>query len=74
MFLPSDPLPSGQTGTHFGCTSCGICCHGWKVPLTLREAVEWLQHGHAVDLMVEAYPAHEDPSLLDAEAHYQISQ
>ncbi len=56
---------------HFGCTQCGKCCHDTKVPLTVSEAIKWLNRGGAVQLLCEASPW---PEALNAEpraAHFK---
>jgi Fe-S-cluster containining protein len=51
---------------HFNCTQCGKCCRDSKIPLTVAEAMDWLNRGHPVQLICEASPwpeglADEDP-------------
>jgi Fe-S-cluster containining protein len=41
---------------HFNCTQCGKCCRDSKIPLTVAEAMNWLNRGHAVQLICEASP------------------
>jgi Fe-S-cluster containining protein len=41
---------------HFNCTQCGKCCRDSKLPLTVVEAINWLQRGHQVQLICEASP------------------
>ena len=41
---------------HFKCTQCGRCCHDTRVPLTVEEAIRWLERGHEVQLLCEASP------------------
>lgn len=56
---------------HFGCTQCGKCCHDTKVPLTVSEAIQWLDRGGEVQLLCEASPW---PDALNAEpraAHFK---
>jgi Fe-S-cluster containining protein len=56
---------------HFSCTQCGRCCRDTKVPLTVAEAVKWLNRGDEVQLMCEASPW---PAALDGEpraAHFK---
>jgi Fe-S-cluster containining protein len=57
---------------HFKCTQCGKCCRDAKVPLTVAEAIDWLNRGHSVQLICEASPwppglADEDPGA----AHFK---
>ena len=47
---------------HFKCTECGRCCRDTKIPLTVAEAIVWLNRGHDVQLLCEASPW---PSALD---------
>lgn len=54
---------------HFGCTLCGKCCHGLRLPLTVDEARAWLRDGHDVQILCEASPTlgePEDPTGLAA--------
>jgi Fe-S-cluster containining protein len=56
---------------HFGCTQCGKCCRDTKVPLTVSEAIKWLNRGDEVQLLCEASPW---PLALDGEpraAHFK---
>jgi Fe-S-cluster containining protein len=51
---------------HFKCTQCGKCCRDSRIPLTVAEAIGWLNRGHPVQLICEASPwpeglADEDP-------------
>jgi Fe-S-cluster containining protein len=41
---------------HFKCTQCGKCCRDSKIPLTVAEAMNWLNRGHRVQLICEASP------------------
>jgi Fe-S-cluster containining protein len=50
---------------HFKCTQCGNCCRDSKVPLTVAEAIAWLDRGHQVQLICEASPWPE--GLADAD-------
>jgi Fe-S-cluster containining protein len=38
----------------FGCTMCGRCCHNHNLPLTLDEAIAWLEDGGKVAVLAEA--------------------
>jgi Fe-S-cluster containining protein len=56
---------------HFRCTQCGKCCRDTKVPLTVAEAIKWLNRGDEVQLLCEASPW---PAALDVEpraAHFK---
>jgi Fe-S-cluster containining protein len=48
----------------FKCTQCGQCCRDTKIPLTVAEAIDWLNRGHDVQLLCEASPW---PAALDRE-------
>lgn len=39
----------------FACNGCGICCKGRLIPLTLNETRQWLQRGHEVAVILEAF-------------------
>jgi len=41
---------------HFKCTQCGKCCRDSRIPLTVAEAISWLNRGHPVQLICEASP------------------
>ena len=51
--------------TSFNCTQCGKCCHGLHIPLTLREAIEWISRGDRVKVLTEAIPWTDDTLLTD---------
>jgi len=56
---------------HFNCTQCGKCCRDTKIPLTVAEAIKWLNRGHEVQLLCEASPW---PGALDGDpraAHFK---
>ena len=56
---------------HFNCTRCGRCCRDTKIPLTVSEAINWLERGDEVQLLCEASPW---PEALDGEpraAHFK---
>lgn len=45
----------------FECTMCGKCCHDLRLPLTVTEAVAWLQRGSNVQILCEALPWPTEP-------------
>ena len=51
---------------HFECTQCGRCCHNLKLPLSVAEAIAWLEDGHAVEVLCEAAPQDREPDATDA--------
>ncbi len=40
---------------HFACNSCGKCCHGHHISLTLNEAMRWASDGGPLMILVEAF-------------------
>lgn len=46
----------------FECTMCGNCCHDLRLPLTVTEALAWLERGNEVQLLCEALPWPEEPA------------
>jgi Fe-S-cluster containining protein len=40
----------------FECTACGRCCHGSRLPLSLSDAIQWLESGGRVDILCDASP------------------
>jgi Fe-S-cluster containining protein len=40
---------------HFACSSCGKCCHGHHISLTLGEAVQWVSDGGPIIILAEAF-------------------
>lgn len=53
----------------FNCVGCGACCKGRFVPLTLNEARQWLQRGHDVAVLLEAFEASTWPQAPEAFAY-----
>jgi Fe-S-cluster containining protein len=53
---------------HFECTMCGKCCHNLKLPLSIKEAIVWLDTGGDVQVLCEAIPWPEEPPLDYPEA------
>ncbi|MGH8781050.1 YkgJ family cysteine cluster protein [Paraburkholderia sp.] len=45
----------------FECTMCGKCCHDLRLPLTVTEALTWLERGNDVQIICEALPWPEEP-------------
>lgn len=56
---------------HFGCTGCGGCCRGWRLPLSVAEAIAWTNRGHDVEVLCQAIPWSSVPGGDDHAAHYQ---
>lgn len=40
---------------HFACNSCGKCCHGHHISLTLHEALRWVDEGGLLIILIEAF-------------------
>jgi Fe-S-cluster containining protein len=53
---------------HFDCTMCGKCCHGLKLPLSIDEAITWLDQGGEVQVLCEAIPWPDEPAADDLQA------
>lgn len=51
------PLSADGPALRFGCTVCGRCCHDLRLPLSVREAILWLERGGDVELLCDAAPA-----------------
>jgi Fe-S-cluster containining protein len=45
----------------FSCTQCGRCCHNLGLPLTVDEAIVWLEDGGRVNIYCEADPWPSEP-------------
>ena len=60
----------GDVVTHFGCTRCGKCCRDMKIPLSVAEALKWLNRGHQVQLICEASPWPENSNDEDPQAEH----
>lgn len=58
-----------NNGVRFACNGCGICCKGRLVPLTLNETRQWLQRGHEVAVILEAFDESTWPSEPGQYAH-----
>lgn len=56
--------------TRFNCVGCGACCKGRFIPLTLLEATQWLERGHDVAILLEAF---KHPLWSASEQEYQHS-
>lgn len=53
---------------HFGCTICGRCCQGLRLPLSAVEAIDWIDHGGVVEILCDAGP---DVDATDSTAEYR---
>lgn len=52
---------------------CGKCCHNLRLPLTISEAIQWLQRGHVVEILSEAVPWPVEPDSTNAMALHKRS-
>lgn len=52
----------------FDCTQCGNCCHGLRLPLSVAEAIAWLDRGDEVQILCEGIPWPGDPPPDDQHA------
>jgi Fe-S-cluster containining protein len=55
----------------FSCTKCGRCCHNHNLPLTMDEAIAWLEDSGKVDLYCEADLWPEGPPPDDPRAAHR---
>lgn len=46
----------------FSCTSCGRCCHGLRLSLSVQEAIAWASRGGLVQILCHAAPDSTDIS------------
>ncbi|MCV4271312.1 YkgJ family cysteine cluster protein [Pseudomonas capsici] len=54
----------------FACNTCGVCCKGRLVPLTLGEARRWLERGDDVAVLLEAFDEFHWPGESDKFSHH----
>jgi Fe-S-cluster containining protein len=52
----------------FGCTLCGRCCQNRSIPLTLNEAIAWLEDDGLVAIFCEAHPYYLESDQQDLRA------
>jgi Fe-S-cluster containining protein len=56
---------------NFECTMCGKCCHDLKLPLSVDEALVWLERGGDVQFLCEAVPWPDEPAADDLPAQHK---
>ena len=56
---------------NFECTMCGKCCHDLKLPLSVDEAVIWLERGGNVQFLCEAVPWPDEPPADNLQAQHK---
>jgi len=66
--MPSSFMPHEL---HFDCTMCGRCCRDLHLPLTLEEALTWIDDGHDVEVLCVAMPWPVEPPAEHAESAYR---
>jgi Fe-S-cluster containining protein len=57
----------------FGCTMCGKCCHNHSLPLTIDEAILWLEDGGSLCVLCEAVTGPTPPAPDDAAQLAQVA-
>jgi Fe-S-cluster containining protein len=55
----------------FECTMCGKCCHDLRLPLTVAEALAWLERGDDVQILCDASPWPEEPPQQNLQAAHR---
>jgi len=58
LILHTEPL---VVSLGFSCTLCGKCCHDHSLPLTMGEAITWLEEDGQVSIYCEAIQAPGEP-------------
>ena len=56
---------------NFECTMCGKCCHDLKLPLSVDEALVWLERGGDVQFLCEAVPWPDEPAADNLPAQHK---
>jgi Predicted Fe-S-cluster oxidoreductase len=59
------------TDLNFACTMCGDCCHNLRLPLSVNEAIRWLECGGDVQVLCEAMPWPVEPSTDDGQVQHR---
>ncbi|SDG14401.1 YkgJ family cysteine cluster protein [Paraburkholderia phenazinium] len=59
------------TDLNFACTMCGDCCHNLRLPLSVNEAIRWLERGGDVQVFCEAIPWPVEPSTDDGQVQHR---
>lgn len=55
----------------FRCAECGDCCRGFRLPLSIEEALSWLHDGNPVEVLCEAIPWVDEPPLTNFVATFK---
>lgn len=55
----------------FRCTKCGDCCRGLRLPLSVEEAIGWLNDGNPVEVLCEAIPWVDEPPAFNLVATFK---
>jgi Fe-S-cluster containining protein len=60
-----------QMDINFECTMCGKCCQDLKLPLSVDEALAWLERGGDVQFLCEAVPWPDEPPADNLQAQHK---
>lgn len=70
--MPSaGPDQPPSTRLTFSCTACGRCCHDLRLPLSVSEAIGWIERGGKVEILCDAAPALD---AAEAERDYRATR
>jgi Fe-S-cluster containining protein len=64
-------MPLSRVDIHFECTRCARCCRDSRLPLTVAEALVWLDDGRDLQVLCDATPWPEEPPNDDAQGQYR---
>lgn len=49
-------MAAGTMDVRFTCVGCGRCCHDLRLPLSVDEAIGWIERGGTVEILCDASP------------------
>jgi Fe-S-cluster containining protein len=55
----------------FQCTMCAKCCHDLRLPLTVTEALAWLERGNNIQILCDSSPWPEEPPPENLQAAHR---
>ncbi len=64
-------LENANENLTFDCTMCGRCCHDLRLPVSVEEAVTWIDRGGHVELLCDARPLGDDGDYGPSRTTYQ---
>ncbi|WP_095124661.1 YkgJ family cysteine cluster protein [Pseudomonas sp. Irchel s3a12] len=64
---------TGKGAVQYTCVTCGICCKGRLIPLTVKEAEQWLTRGDDVAILLEAF-SHSAEAVQSPEYQHNASR